>query len=310
MSLCELRGNSWAPSVRSRGRAPQNGAMDDASCEGPQQLRWPDDVPGWSAMDDRGRHPDDRRRRSRDQFGTGCAATPGVADGSRAPDRVAPIEAVGPAALGERPQPVAPRGGTQPPEVVVRTSSRRRKTATAYWEGPSIVVQMPSHVSRSERPELVEWLVRRLMAKRPHVSSSDDVLAERAASLADRYLDGIRPATVRWVSNQSRRWASCSTDTREIRLSDRLRPVPGWVLDATIVHELAHLVHPDHSPAFHTLADQFPRQREAAVFLEGYALGLEAKPWQSLDSGDCVDGTTVPDAGLVIAAREANSLVD
>ena len=54
--------------------------------------------------------------------------------------------------------------------------------------------------------------------------------------------------------------------------------VPAWVLDATIVHELAHLVHPDHSSAFHAVADRYPRQREATVFLEGYSLGLEAAP--------------------------------
>ena len=42
------------------------------------------------------------------------------------------------------------------------------------------------------------------------------------------------------------------------------------------IHELAHLVHPDHSPAFHELANRFERQGEASTFLEGYQLGLEA----------------------------------
>jgi predicted metal-dependent hydrolase len=161
------------------------------------------------------------------------------------------------------------------PEVEVRISRRRRKTATAHWSGDRIVVVMPAHVRREERAELIEWLVRRVRAKRPGLGSSDDALARRAAELADRYLDGVRPRSIRWVTNQSRRWGSCSADTREIRLSDRLRVVPEWVLDAVIVHELAHLAHPDHSPGFHALADRHPRQREAGLFLEGFQLGLD-----------------------------------
>lgn len=136
------------------------------------------------------------------------------------------------------------------------------------------MVVVPAHVRRSDRPELVEWLVGRVLAKRPRAGASDDELSRRAAQLADRYVDGERPASIRWVTNQGKRWGSCTAATREIRLSHRLRSVPGWVLDATIVHELAHLVHPDHSPGFHAIADRHPRQREAAVFLEGYALGL------------------------------------
>lgn len=166
-------------------------------------------------------------------------------------------------------------GPSEGPPVVVRTSTRRRKTATAYWEGDTIVVVIPVHVRRADRPELVDWLVARVLAKRPRAATSDRALFERAASLADRYVDGVRPASIRWVTNQGKRWGSCSAASREIRLSHRLRHVPEWVLDATIVHELAHLVHPNHSPDFHRLADRHPRQREAALFLEGYSLGLE-----------------------------------
>jgi hypothetical protein len=177
------------------------------------------------------------------------------------------------------PRPTAEEDSPTPtgrPEVEIRTSSRRRKTATAFWEGGRIVVVMPTHVRRADRAELVEWLVARMLAKRPRAGASDEALARRAASLADRYVDGVRPASIRWVTNQGKRWGSCTAQTGEIRLSHRLRAVPEWVLDATIVHELTHLVHPNHSPHFHQIANRYPRQSEATIFLEGYSLGLGA----------------------------------
>lgn len=159
----------------------------------------------------------------------------------------------------------------------MRTSNRRRKTAAAYWEGDRIVVVVPAHVRRADRGELVDWLVGRVLAKRPGAAASDAALEARADALADAYVDGVRPASIRWVTNQGKRWGSCSSQTREIRLSHRLRAVPGWVLDATIVHELAHLLHADHSSEFHAVANRHPRQKDALLFLEGYSLGLGAE---------------------------------
>jgi predicted metal-dependent hydrolase len=162
------------------------------------------------------------------------------------------------------------------PDVEVRTSKRRRKSATAYWSDGRIVVLLPSHLRGTERKDMVDWLVARVMSRRPAAAASDHALHERARQLGRRYVPGADPLSVRWVTNQHKRWASCTAETGEIRLSHRLRGVPEWVLDAVLVHELAHLVYPDHSARFHELADRFPRQAAATTFLEGYSLGLDA----------------------------------
>jgi predicted metal-dependent hydrolase len=164
------------------------------------------------------------------------------------------------------------------PPVEIRTSARRRKTATAFWENGAIVVVVPARLRGKEREQMVEWLVQRVVAKRPKATRSDDALLVRAGELSKRYLGGVEPTSIRWVTNQSKRWGSCSAESGEIRLSHRLQAVPGWVLDTVIVHELAHLVVPNHSDAFHQLANRHPRQADAATFLEGYSLGLDQPP--------------------------------
>ena len=48
------------------------------------------------------------------------------------------------------------------------------------------------------------------------------------------------------------RWGSC-TSAGKIRYSWRLILAPDYVRQALVAHEVAHLVHMDHSPAFHAL---------------------------------------------------------
>lgn len=159
--------------------------------------------------------------------------------------------------------------------IEVRTSARRRKTATAFWQDDRVVVVLPSWMRPPQSDAMVENLVRRVLEQRPNRHASDVDLAERAALLAGRYLNGTLPRSIRWVANQRQRWGSCSLASRDIRVSDRLRVVPGWVLDAVLVHELAHLDEPSHSAKFHQLAGRFPRMDEADTFLQGFSLGLE-----------------------------------
>jgi hypothetical protein len=161
------------------------------------------------------------------------------------------------------------------PEVEVRISTRRRKSASAFWSDGRVVVVLPASMPRSARPEMVDDLVRRVLNYRPHLAASDTDLTRRAGELADRYLDGVRPTSIRWVTNQNSQWGSCTCGTGEIRISDRLRVVPGWVLDAVLVHELAHLIEPNHSARFRALTGRFARSKEADVFLDGFSLGRE-----------------------------------
>ncbi len=160
------------------------------------------------------------------------------------------------------------------PEVEIRASSRRKKTGTAHWSGSRIVVQIPARIRGRERAAFVDDLVVRLLSQRPQNAAGDASLEARARILAGQFNDGVEPSSVRWVKNQQARWASCSPASREIRVSSRLRQCPEWVIDAVLVHELAHLQEADHSPRFNEIADRHPRQGDSALFLEGYALGL------------------------------------
>jgi predicted metal-dependent hydrolase len=153
-------------------------------------------------------------------------------------------------------------------EVEIRRSARRKRTVKAYRDGDRIVVLMPEHLSADEEAAHVESLVATI--RRKEESLTDAELMERAARLSRQWLgDRAQPTSVRWVSNQVKRWGSCSSHDRTIRLSDRLQGMPQWVVDYVLLHELAHLIEPNHGPRFHALLTEFPHTERAKGFLEG-----------------------------------------
>ena len=163
---------------------------------------------------------------------------------------------------------------SRPPVKVVR-SPRRRKTVTAYRQGETVVVLLPARMSRREEDHWVATMLERLERRAARrVMPGDAELERRARLLARRYLEGsVEPSSVRWVGNMRTRYGSCTPQDGTIRLSDRLAAWPPWVRDYVLVHELAHLAVPDHSPAFWRLVDRYPLAERARGFL--IAKGME-----------------------------------
>ena len=66
-----------------------------------------------------------------------------------------------------------------------------------------------------------------------------------------------------WTASSSARWGSCSGDGA-IAYSWRLILMPPEVRRAIVAHEVAHLVHLNHSPSFHALAAELDPGHDAA----------------------------------------------
>ncbi|MEV4615446.1 M48 family metallopeptidase [Kitasatospora sp. NPDC049258] len=170
------------------------------------------------------------------------------------------------------PQPPAPQPPAHRPEVEVRRSARRSRTVSAYREGDRTIVLIPARMSHAEEQRWVAQMLDRLAAQESRRALGDDALEARARELSRAYLDGRAvPGQVRWVTNQNSRWGSCTPSERTIRLSHRLQGMPEYVIDYVLLHELAHLLVPDHGPRFWALLESYPRTERARGYLEGVA---------------------------------------
>lgn len=80
----------------------------------------------------------------------------------------------------------------------------------------------------------------------------EEALTLIAADLADYCARAGRPVPRLALSRAQRRWGSCAAEGT-IRINWRLVMAPDWVRRSVVAHEVAHLVHFDHSPRFHAL---------------------------------------------------------
>jgi predicted metal-dependent hydrolase len=171
------------------------------------------------------------------------------------------------------------------PIEIIR-SPNRTKTASARLVDGTLVVRVPVGLSASEERRLVESLAQKVLHKVRKSEGKLPDLRRRAADLNRRYFGGkLRVREIKWVTNQRHRYGSCTPSTATIRVSDRIASMPLWVLDYVLVHELAHLVEPNHSPAFWQLVARYPLSERARGYLIASGLESESGPAED-DTGE------------------------
>ena len=85
---------------------------------------------------------------------------------------------------------------------------------------------------------------------------------------------GLTPSRIACGSAKAR-WGSMNAVTRSLRLNAALIHCPQDIVDYVIVHELVHIIHPNHSPAFHAAVRGFlPGADQKRKALRQYAAFL------------------------------------
>ena len=86
-----------------------------------------------------------------------------------------------------------------------------------------------------------------------YIRLAKEILPQRTAFWSARM--GLSPTQIR-ITSARRRFGSCSSEGH-ICYSWRLMQYPPEAIDYVIVHELAHLKHMNHSPAFYALVAKY-----------------------------------------------------
>ena len=156
-------------------------------------------------------------------------------------------------------------------EIIVIRSTRRKKNISAYRQGGRIVVSIPARMSKADERAMVPEMVAKIRAQEAAATMSEERLSSRVDELLTELAPEIslRPSSVNWRGMRER-WGSCTSTDRTIRISDRLKGAPDYVLDYVLFHEAIHLQYFDHGAEFKAFLSRFPLEAQAEAYLSGY----------------------------------------
>jgi predicted metal-dependent hydrolase len=160
--------------------------------------------------------------------------------------------------------------------VIVRRDKRLKKNSHWRWQKDGTILlrvpyRLPKHVIGQHLDQIATQLQKQeKLAER----RTDAGLQGRAEYINKKHFGGkIEWCAIRWVGNMNHRLGSCTTGgltDGQIRISEKIRNWPQWVIDYVIAHELVHRLYANHSSEFwDTLITGYPLAEKARGFIEG-----------------------------------------
>ncbi len=154
-------------------------------------------------------------------------------------------------------------------KIKIIKSRKRKKILTACYDGITLTINSPAYLTKPVLRQQAKLLENKIRAAE---EAKINHLRTRAENLNQRYFQGQALLnTIKFSARQNKRYGSCTPKRRTIRLSYQLLHMPAWVLDYVIVHELAHLLEPNHSKQFWQLVNQYPYTEKARGYLQAHA---------------------------------------
>jgi predicted metal-dependent hydrolase len=173
---------------------------------------------------------------------------------------------------------------------IIRSKNRRRTTSarlvSAKGGSETMLVNAPADMPEDKLQNLIESFKKRFEKRKlkKQLNRQVDLMAI-CRKLKDQYFfyDQIDVNSIGYSTDQTTRWGVCNTRNKTILISHRLSEMPDWVRDYVIVHEMAHILHPDHSERFWKTVRRYKLSERA----RGY---LIAKGYEDTDESDVEAG--------------------
>lgn len=183
-----------------------------------------------------------------------------------------------------RPQPIPL--DNDPIDVEVLHDGRLRTRIHWEWSGSRVRIRAPRGISQPELERHIAEIVAEVKRRRARVRARADAELETLARQLNRDHFGgeVQWHSIRWVGNMQKRLGSCTnggpTDG-DIRISERIRGWPEWVIAYVVAHELVHRRFAHHGPDFWATLARYPRAERARGFIQGVAfqVGEDAEDW-------------------------------
>ena len=169
-------------------------------------------------------------------------------------------------------------------EVKINFSRKRIRTIGARMVGDTMHINAPAGMPQERLHRVIDKFKIRFEKRklRQELNKTPETLQEIARRLNRQYFSvKLEIKSIEYSVNQDRIFGICNHRTKNIKISYRLKEMPDWVRNYVIVHELAHIVEPNHGENFWNLVYQYKLTERARGYL--IAKGLETEKENNSD---------------------------
>lgn len=128
-------------------------------------------------------------------------------------------------------------------------------------ENKKFKIILPKEIQKEEEETYIKKVVRKLFKE-----NTEMILKERLPYWSNKTNISYNNVKVR---DAKTKYGSCIPKTKALHFSSRLVMLKKEAIDAIIVHELCHIVHPNHSKDFYNLVETYiPNYKEIDKYLK------------------------------------------
>jgi predicted metal-dependent hydrolase len=162
-------------------------------------------------------------------------------------------------------------------EIKIVRSSRRFRTVSARLVKDTLLISAPEALSRGRLEKIVsDFKVKFERKKLKEELDKKQDLVKIAAGINEKYFGNkLKVNLIEYAVDQNSKFGCCNYRTAHIRISHRIGLTPKWVRDYVVLHEMTHLIEPNHSRSFWDIVSRYKLAERARGYLIALGLGIE-----------------------------------
>ncbi|MCX5698911.1 MAG: M48 family metallopeptidase [Candidatus Omnitrophica bacterium] len=154
-------------------------------------------------------------------------------------------------------------------EVKIIRSQRRRRWISARLVNDLLLINAPLALSQERLDKIISGFKLKFARKKLKTElDKEKNLSDLASALNQKYFDNkLKIDSIEYATNQNSRFGCCNYRAAKIRISHKIGLMPKWVRKYVLMHEMAHLIQPNHSQAFWDIVSRYKLTERARGYL-------------------------------------------
>ncbi|MFA4992592.1 MAG: M48 family metallopeptidase [Candidatus Omnitrophota bacterium] len=154
-------------------------------------------------------------------------------------------------------------------EIKIIRSKRRLRTVSARLLKDLLLVKAPVMLSQERLEKIVDgFKLKFAREKLKEELGKEHNLLDLAGKLNKIYFGNkLRIESIEYVANQDSKFGCCNYGSARIRISHKIGLMPEWVRKYVVIHEMAHLIEPNHGREFWRIVYRYKLAERARGYL-------------------------------------------